>query len=294
MAEKTTVAVQTQAELVVNNKFIDSLATQLEKKKEDGLILPPDYAVSNALNSAYLMLQETKDRSGNCVLQSCKQQSVATALMDMAIQGLNPVKKQCYFVAYGDKLTLMRSYQGTMAVAKRVGAKKIVSQVIYEGDTFEYAIEDGVKVIKKHSQDFKNIDNTKITGAYAIVKMENFDYVEVMNISQIQKAWSKGYGYKPGSGVHAEFTDQMAMKTVINRACKNIINSSDDSYLTESEERTEDYSDIDVVGETAKSEIKSNANTEDFEECETVENPVVVAVGKDGQAELVTDNKAPY
>ena len=42
-----------------------------------------------------------------------------------------------------------------MAVAKRAGAKKIIAEVIYEGDAFEYHIEDGIKVIDKHDQDFK-------------------------------------------------------------------------------------------------------------------------------------------
>ena len=295
MAETKTTAVvenpqQKNAELTINNAFVDSLASQLEKKKEYGLSFPPNYNVSNALNAAYLMLQETKDSNKNLVLKSCTQQSIASSLMNMAVQALNPIKKQCYFVAYGDKLTLMRSYQGTMAVAKRVGARKIVAEVIYADDVFAYHIQDGIKVIDKHEQDFKNIDNAKIVGAYAIVTTDDYTYAEIMNISQIKKAWGKGYGYKDGSGVHSEFADQMAKKTVIGRACKNLINSSDDGYLTEAFDDTTDNEEIDGVSENVKHDIESYSNSIDFEE--------ITESVAEGSKEIITETavneKAPY
>ena len=264
---------QTPMDLAINNQFIDQLSAQLTKKQQYGLSFPPNYSVSNALNSAYLILQETLDKDKKPVLQTCTKQSIAAALIDMTVQGLNPMKKQCYFIAHGNKLTLMRSYQGTMAVAKRCGAKRIVAEVIYEGDTFEYHIENGIKVIDKHIQDFKNIDNSKIIGAYAIVTMEDYTYTEIMHINQIKKAWAKGYGYTEGKGVHTEFTDQMCKKTVINRACKNIINSSDDGYLTEVFENTADE-ETDIVSEAVQQDIQDNANTEEFVEPEKVKDVI--------------------
>lgn len=275
MADKNAVAAQQPMEMAIDNKFIDGLSSQLTKKQEYGLSFPVNYSVSNALNSAYLILQETTDNNKKPVLQSCSRQSIASALIDMTVQGLNPMKKQCYFVAYGGKLSLMRSYQGTMAVAKRAGAKKIVAEIIYEGDTFEYHIEDGIKVIDKHVQDFKNIDNSKIIGAYAIVTLEDYTYTEIMNIAQIEKAWSKGYGYKKGQGVHGDFADQMAKKTVISRACKNIINSSDDGYLQEAFDNTSDNEGADFVAEDVRHDIEENANTEEFIEPEVIEGEVV-------------------
>ena len=150
----TAVATTTPMDVAINNKFIDGLASQLEAKKKFGLAFPDNYSVSNALNSAYLMLQdmtvrkkEGADWVDKKVLDVCTKQSIASSLMDMAVQALNPMKKQCYFVTFGNKLTLMRSYQGTMAVAKRVGATDIRAEVIYEGDTFRYHIENGYKVI---------------------------------------------------------------------------------------------------------------------------------------------------
>lgn len=273
MAANTAVATTTPMDVAINNKFIDGLATQLEEKKKYGLAFPENYSVSNALNSAYLMLQDmtVKRKRGNDwveekVLDVCTKQSIASSLMDMTVQALNPMKKQCYFVTFGNKLTLMRSYQGTMAVAKRVGATDIRAEVIYEGDTFKYHIENGYKVIDEHTQDFKNIDNEKIVGAYAIVDHLGYvPYVEIMNIGQIKKAWAKGKAdLSKANDVHNEFADQMAKKTVINRACKNFINSSDDAYLMETFDRTTNNEEADVVAEQVAEDISQNANSVPF------------------------------
>ena len=278
----TQVATTTPMDVAINNKFIDGLAAQLEEKKKYGLAFPENYSVSNALNSAYLMLQDmtVKRKVGSDwvekkVLDVCTKQSIASSLMDMTVQALNPMKKQCYFVTFGDKLTLMRSYQGTMAVARRVGATDIRAEVIYEGDTFKYHIENGYKVIDEHIQDFKNIDNEKIAGAYAIVDHPDYTpYVEIMNIAQIKKAWAKGKAdLSKANDVHNEFADQMAKKTVINRACKNFINSSDDAYLMEAFDKTTNNESVDAVAENVAYDIVTNANSVDFEEAEVVENP---------------------
>lgn len=276
----TQVSATTPMDLAVNNNFIDQLTAQLTEKQKYGLSFPDNYNFTNALNSAYLILQDVtvKKKKGNDwieerALDICSKQSIASSLMDMAVQALNPMKKQCYFVPFAGKLTLMRSYQGTMAVAKRVGAKDIRAEVIYEGDVFKYHIENGYKVIDEHTQDFMNIDSDKIIGAYAVVEHPKINpYVEIMNIAQLKKAWSKSRNYKEGQGVHGEFADQMAKKTVINRACKNFINSSDDAYLLESFESTKDNDDhVDVVAENVAYDIQKNANAIDFEE--VVEDP---------------------
>lgn len=298
MAEtkQTAVAEKQQAEVLLTSKLVDGMIQTLENKKnETGLAFPQNYNLAVSLNSAYLILQETVDRDKNPVLKTCSQQSIASALMDMAVQGLNPMKKQCYFVAYGGKLTLSRSYQGTMAIAKRVGAKTIDAEIIYDGDEFEYHIENGVKVLDKHKQDFMAIDNTKIKGAYCVIVMEDGrTHLEIMNIGQIKKAWSKGYGYKEGSGVHSDFADQMAKKTVINRACKNIINSSDDAYLNELE-NTKDEDEFDIVDDIVQEDIKINANSEDFDDIETIEDAKVIqkkeTKTKEVQQPLVVDEE---
>lgn len=295
MAQKNEVAQATPMDMAINNKFIDQLGTQLREKEKLGLSFPKNYSVENALNAAYLMLQDMtwKDKNNGWkemrVLDTCTKQSIASSLMDMAVQALNPIKKQCYFVKFGNKLTLMRSYQGTQAVAKRCGVNKIVAEVIYEGDTFYYHIENGYKVLDKHEQDFMNIDNEKIKGAYAVLTLDDgTTYLEIMNINQIMSAWKKGSGYKDekkGEGVHYEFADQMAKKTVINRACKNFINSSDDSDILEAFNSTTENEYVDPIDAEVEHDIVEIANSVDFEEDDAAEAEVIIdAEAKDVKA----------
>lgn len=268
MANKTQVATvgEQQAAIVINNSFIDGLAKQLEKKCEYGLTFPKDYNLSNALMGAYLVLKETKDRNNKPVLESCTPTSIANSLMNMATLGLSVQKKQGYFISYGNQCQFQRSYFGNMTIARRYGMKDIHAEIIYQGDKFKYHIEDGNKVLDSHEQDFMNIDNEKILGAYAVVLMEDgAKHLEVMNIKQIKQAWSQGFGYKEnGNGTHQKFTDQMAKKTVINRALKQIINTHGDVFVQEADDDTETVSRNDAFAADVAYEIEQHANKEEF------------------------------
>ena len=223
-----------QVPAIVEKNICDNVLARVNQFQQAREIrLPENYSAENALKSAFLILKETVDRDKKPVLESCTKESIANTLLDMVVQGLSPVKKQCYFIAYGNKLQLSRSYQGSIVVAKRVGLKDIVSNVIYEGDAFEYEInpETGRKRLLKHDQDFMNIDLKKIKGAYALYELtDGTKDMELMNINQIHKAWEQGAA-KGNSGAHTNFTDEMCKKTVYGRACKSIINSSDDANL---------------------------------------------------------------
>lgn len=241
-----------------------------ELRKSNDIVFPKNYSVANALNSAWLQLQEVKDKKGDMALDVCTKNSIIGSLYDMCLQGLTPAKKQCYFVVYGNQLQLMRSYMGTVAVTKRLhGIKDVKAYCIYEGDEFEqeYDIDTATLKISKFNPKFENIDITKIKGAFAVVIGENGPiHTEVMNINQIKKAWGQGIAYKSGkSTAHNNFTDEMAKKTVINRACKMYANTSDDSDLViEAFNNTDKtYDEKDMVGNVeyeVKEEMKEKAN----------------------------------
>jgi len=210
-------------------------------------------------------LKETNDKNGKCVLETCSQASIANSLMEMVTKGLNMQKKQCYPVAYGGKLQCQVSYHGWKAMAHRYGAKTIDAEVIYEGDTFKYHVENGRKVLDEHTQDFMNIDLDKIKGAYCFITLEDrSQYIEVMNINQIKTAWRKGYGYKENAGTHKEFADMMAKKTVISRACRQIVQQYGDATVVESVEHDDDFVDVDIIAEDVKYDIEQNANAQEF------------------------------
>ena len=271
MATKNEVAEQGKknAELLVNNAFIDGLSMQLQEKTKYGLSFPADYNPTNALMGAYLIMKETTDKNGKCILESCSQASIANSLMDMATLGLNASKKQGYFIAYGGKCQFQKSYFGNITLARRNGLKTINAEIIYDGDTFKYHIENGMKVIDIHEQDFMNIDNDKILGAYAVAVMDDGrKVVEVMNINQLKKAWNQRMGglKEDASSTHMKFKDQMAKKTVINRLCKLIGNTSTDGNISEISDRLDEVADVDMVAEDVAYEIENNANQIEFSE----------------------------
>ena len=275
------------AELVVNNAFIDGLSAQLREKEQYGLTFPADYNPTNALMGAYLMLKETTDKSGKCVLDTCTQASIANTLMDMVTMGLSMQKKQCYPIAYGGKLQCQVSYHGHKAMAHRYGAKIINAEVIYEGDVFRYHIENGRKILDEHSQDFLNIDLAKIKGAYCVITLTDGSvYMEVMNMAQIKTAWKKGFGYKENSGTHAEFTDMMAKKTVTSRACKQIVQQYGDVFAVSTYEQAEQRESDDVTAIDVAYEIENNANAVDFEEPESVVGEVMEEVTEEDGVDL--------
>lgn len=262
--------------LVKNQKMGDNVLARVKSLETQGdLRFPENYSPENAMKSAMLRLQDLKGSKKDGykpALEFANPNSIANALMDMIVQGLNPAKNQGYFIMYGDKVQFQRSYLGTMAVTKRVtGAKEINAEVIFEGDEVKYKTKNGKIVDLEHSQSFGNRDSKKIIGAYATVVFEDEskNYTEIMTIEEIEEAWKQSQMVYDGKfkedGTHRRFPQEMSKKTVINRACKKLLNSSDDSSLLSSEikerEKRQRKEILDV-------EEENNANKEllDFEE----------------------------
>lgn len=272
--EKQTAANESKAVQKYEN-ISEQVLTRIEEfQKTGGMVLPKDYSVENHMKSAWLILQSTTDRSGEPALKVCTKESVANALLDMVLQGLAVSKKQGYFIVYGNQLVFQRSYFGTIALAKRTGGIKgePVANVIYEGDEFVYSIDPATARISivRHDQKIENIDNTKIKGAYALVTLaDGTTQVTVMSMAQIRAAWGQG-ATKGSSPAHKNFAEEMAKKTVIGRACKAIINSSDDAWLYEGKN-----DDMDTDNATRQREATTGAakqiviDAESYEEVET-------------------------
>ena len=232
-----------------NQKDIAEIVLARVNKLQDagGLNIPKDYSTENALKGAWLYLQSAVDKNKKPVLEVCDETSIATALFEMVIDGLSVVKKQCYFIAYGNRLECQRSYFGNLALAKRsCGVKEVNGAVIYEGDKkgFKYEVDlvTGRKKLIAHAPSFDSIDNNKIAGAYAIVTYEDgTSNMEIMAMKDVRIAWNQGAA-KGNSPAHKSFPCQMAIKTVINRAIKIALASSDDKHLGLQEKSSVDQS----------------------------------------------------
>lgn len=274
---EVTEAGKQQASLVVNNAFIDGMVAQIDEKVKHGLSFPKDYNYANELMGAYLVLKETKDKDGKPVLESCTQVSIANSLMKMVRSGLSMQNYQCYPIAYGGKLNIQPSVYGNTCNARRYGLKDIPAMVIYDGDVFEYHIEDAEIVIDRHEQNFLNIDTSKIVGAYAIAKMtDGTKHIEIMNMNMIKQAWKQGFGYKEnGNGTHQKFTDQMCIKTVKNRCLKYIIRTHGTEDVSNIYDEYDKQENTDIVLEDVKHDIEQNANQVEFEDVEVADVDVI-------------------
>lgn len=238
-------------------------------KNSGELTLPKDYSPENALKSAYLVLSEQKDKAGKSVLESCTKPSIANALFSMVTWGLSPMKSQVYFIPYGDKLQISKSYLGNIAIAKRTaGVKEVNAVLVYKNDLFNIGVnpKTGIFEVIEHSTSIENINDAEIIGGYAVVIFNDGSVkTEIMNIKQVETSWNQGYA-KGGSPAHKNFRGEMVKKTIINRALKTVIGSSDDSALYDEQEITYPTTESEV-----KLEIENKANAEviDFEEIPT-------------------------
>lgn len=274
----------------------EQVLSRIEQFQKDGsMILPKNYSVENHMKSAWLALQEVEDKEHHKALQICTKESIANSLLDMVLQGLSVSKKQGYFIVYGNKLIFQRSYFGTIALAKRAGGivSEPVANVIYDGDDFQYEIDPKTAkvAIVKHSQKLENIDNSKIKGAYTLVPLaDGTTQVTIMSMQQIRAAWGQG-ATKGNSPAHKNFAEEMAKKTVIGRACKAIINSSDDAWLYDGKEDDADSDKASIQRDAAQ---HSDVQIIDTTAVEFDDVPETSSSTDASQAQEPTPEEAPY
>lgn len=212
-------------------KLTDLVLDRVKQMQDtQDLSLPKNYNASNALNAAFLELQKVQDRNHRPALEVCSHDSIVKSLLDMTLQGLSPAKDQCYFIVYGNELQMQRSYFGTVAAVKRLdGVKKVRAEVVHEKDDFEIgANEDMELVVKRFVPKFENQDN-QIVGAFAMIKTDEGTDFTVMTKKEIDQSWAQTR--QKNNKVQQNFSQEMAKRTVLNRAAKMFINTSDDSDL---------------------------------------------------------------
>lgn len=243
---------------IAKEETLSNVHNRIAQIQQGGFKLPANYSPENALQSAWLMLQDVQTRDKKPVLEACSKNSIAMALFKMVQLGLNPAKNQCYFIAYGSDLQLSTSYFGQVLIAKRSGLKDVKANLIREGDDFDYQIEpDGRKTVTLHKQPFTNFNN-KIIGAYCVVTLPDGTIdTDIMTMDEIKQSWKQG-ATNGNSPAHKNFEGEMAKRTVTNRAIKMFVNSSDDSAVIE------DGPHMSPVEAHVNEQISQHANKQEF------------------------------
>ena len=233
---------------LTQKQITSPVAARIQEMQKEGLMIAQNYSVSNALSSAYYALKNSA--SGN-LLEKCTPESVYNALLDMVTQGLSPAKTQCYFIPYGNVVKLTRSYFGTMKVVKQLPeVKDIYAQIIFKGDEFEAENVEGRWKFVSHKSSWKNQDNP-IEGAYCVIeKTDGEKILTIMTKKEIDKSWAQA----KTKNVQNNFPQEMARRTVINRAAKQFFNTSDDNDLF-----------IDAVNRTTTNEYDNERQVKEAE-----------------------------
>lgn len=251
------------------NQLVVSVQKEIQNMQDsEGLKLPPSYSVGNALNAAWLILSD--DSKGPSMLEKCDPRSVSKALLNMAIQGLSPAKNQCYFIPYGKQCTLQRSYFGSVTVLKQLSSvKDIKAQAVFKGDGFEIGADDEMNlIVTKYQPRFENRDNP-IIGAFAYVLQEDGHKVwTVMTKKEIDASWSQSRTHN----LQQKFGQEMAQRTIINRAAKLYINSSTDNDLF-----------VKAINDSTEAEYDDDQSAKDVTPKKTVADLIEDKPAKDSQ-----------
>ncbi len=152
--------------------------------------------------------------------------SVVESLTKCCQWELVPDNIQACLIPYGKELTFQPMYQGLLEMAYRTGVfKSIVSNVVYEGDLFEYDL--GGDCYVKHQLDLKGKRNVPL-AVYADVRLSGGGrIVKVMTMPEINKIKNSA----KTKNVWNSWFDPMCCKTVIKQVFKLCPKSEDLSDL---------------------------------------------------------------
>lgn len=217
--------------------------------------LPKNFNIDRFVQNSVALL------NGNEMLQEFAQQygtaQIKAGLLRGAYQGLDAMNQEVYLIPYKNVLNYMPSFKGMQKMAKQYSVrpiKDLYAKVVRAGDSFEEVIEHGVPTINFKAKPF---NNAEIVGVFAVCLFEDggMQY-ETMSKEDVEKC--RKCSQAKNSPAWGSFWDQMALKTVLRRLCKNITIDMDKEAQDFFNLGTEIETD---VVEVAKQEIAEEANT---------------------------------
>jgi len=162
-------------------------------------------------------IQMANSVSRNKSLARCSPESVAMCIYGCANLGLypDPVLKHVYLIPFGGKATIVMGYGGYIELAarsKQLG--RVYTSVVYEGEEWEYWVDENGAHIK-HIPDDSKANNNKILRAYCVSRVRGDSHVEIVSMADCEKL--KTFGSNP---IWKNEKVAMMRKTAIIRSAK--------------------------------------------------------------------------
>lgn len=164
----------------------------------------------------------------NPALLDCTKKSMASAMIESAQLGLEPILRKAALVPYAGEVQFQPMYGGLMDLGRRTGRIKITGHVVYEKDDFDiqYGTED-----RLHHKPFMGEDPGDMLGAYTVWTYEDgfqtFLFMpahQIFKVRAVSKAWKKAQkepnNPKAQETPWVQWEDQQSIKTVIKRHSK--------------------------------------------------------------------------
>jgi recombinational DNA repair protein RecT len=129
-------------------------------------------------------------------------------------EGLN-IDGDTVTLQFKGKLMVSLSYQAYKnLVLKKYPETIFDMQLVREGDEFNLKKESG-RIIYDHTIN-SAFNDSKIIGAYCIIKNKNGEFIETISLAELEKIRKTA----KTDFIWAQWTSEMYLKTVIKRACK--------------------------------------------------------------------------
>jgi phage recombination protein Bet len=125
--------------------------------------------------------------------------------------GLDPIKKEIYFIKYGGKATIMTSRDGYLTIAQRnPNFNGMESDAIYEGDRLTK--RDDCSILISYGDEHFKFDKAQLRGAFCNVYRKDMD----MAVSVLVALKD----YKKDNDIWRQYTNAMIIKIAESQALK--------------------------------------------------------------------------
>lgn len=153
-------------------------------------------------------------------LQNCDSRSVAAAIIQAAVLGLEPdgVLGQAYLLPYGTTCQLIPGYKGLIQLSRNSGQLIFIdAQVVRDGDRFDYEYGLHPNLVHKRGANYSAAKSIAVwAGARLRDGGEQIVVMDAAEVEEIRRKHSKA----ANNGPWVTHWDEMAKKTALRRLCK--------------------------------------------------------------------------